>query len=110
MPWRPGAPARCKRASCSASGLAVGLFRSGDRLLAIPDVCSHEFALLSNGCEEGGIIERPLHQARFDLATGKSPGPPAERDIAVFELRVEGDEIYVSLPDGQTDETLTRGG
>lgn len=52
----------------------------------------------------------PLHQARFDLATGKYLGPPAEHDIAVFELRVEGDEIYVSLPDGQTDEMLTRGG
>lgn len=91
-------------------GLAVGLFRVGDRLLAVHDICSHEYALLSKGYQEGGIVECPLHQARFDLATGKCLGPPAERDIPVFELRVAGDEIFVGLPEGQTDEALTRGG
>jgi nitrite reductase/ring-hydroxylating ferredoxin subunit len=89
-------------------GLAVGLFRVGDRLLAVHDICSHEYALLSKGYQEGGIIECPLHQARFDLATGQCLGPPAECDIQVFELRLEGDEVYVSLPEGQTDQTLTR--
>ena len=91
-------------------GLAVGLFRIGDRLLAVHDICSHEYALLSKGYQEGGIVECPLHQARFDLVTGRCLGPPAERDIAAFALRLEGDEVFVSLPEGQTDETLTRRG
>ncbi|MGO8919611.1 MAG: non-heme iron oxygenase ferredoxin subunit [Stellaceae bacterium] len=91
-------------------GLAVGLFRVGERLLAVHDICSHEYALLSKGYQEGGIVECPLHQARFELATGRCLGPPAERDIRVFELRVEGDEVSVNLPEGQTDQTLTRSG
>lgn len=89
--------------------LSVGVFRCGDRLRAVHDICSHEYALLSSGFQEDGIVECPLHLARFDLATGKCLGPPAERDVTVFELRIEGDEVYVSLPDGQTDETLAGG-
>jgi nitrite reductase/ring-hydroxylating ferredoxin subunit len=102
---REGAPLGVK-----LGGLAVGLFRAGDRLLAVHDICSHEYAALSQGYQEGGVVECPLHQARFDLATGKCLGPPAERDIPIFELRVEGDEIYVRLPDGETDERLMRRG
>jgi 3-phenylpropionate/trans-cinnamate dioxygenase ferredoxin component len=89
-------------------GLSIGLFRVDGRLLAIHDICSHEYALLSSGWQEGAVVECPLHQARFDLATGKCLGPPAERDLAVFDLRVEGDDIEVLLPEGETDQTLTR--
>lgn len=87
-------------------GLSVGIFRVGERLLAVHDICSHEYALLSGGYQEGGVIECPLHQARFDLATGKCLAPPAERDLAVFPLKVEGDEVYVELPAGASDRAL----
>jgi 3-phenylpropionate/trans-cinnamate dioxygenase ferredoxin subunit len=89
-------------------GISVGLFRLGDRLVALHDICSHEYALLSKGWQEAGSVECPLHQARFDLATGRCLGPPAERDLAVFELKVEGDDVLVLLPEGESDETLVR--
>jgi len=89
-------------------GLSVGIYRLGDRLLAMHDVCSHEYALLSTGYQEGGAVECPLHLARFDLATGQCLAPPAEHDLAVFRVKVEGGDVYVELPEGATDETLMR--
>lgn len=87
-------------------GVSVGLYRVGDRLFALHDICSHEYALLSKGWQEGAVIECPLHQARFDLATGRCLGPPAERDLAAFAVRLAGDEVEVLLPEGESDQSL----
>jgi len=90
-------------------GLSIGIFRVGDRLRAVHDICSHEYALLSGGYQEDGAVECPLHQARFDLATGKCLAAPAERDLTVFAVKVEEGEVYVEVPEGASDEGLTRG-
>ena len=47
---------------------------------------------------EGCIVECALHQAKFDLRTG-SGGPPATSAVRVHEVKVEGDDILISLPD-----------
>jgi nitrite reductase/ring-hydroxylating ferredoxin subunit len=71
----------------------------GGEFHATSNVCSHEFALLSDGWLENGCIECPLHAAQFDVRTGKASGPPAETDIAVYPIKVEGDDLLVQLPD-----------
>ncbi len=70
----------------------------GGEFHATSNVCSHEFALLSDGWLENGCIECPLHAAQFDVRTGKAMGPPAEADIAVYPTKVEGDDLLVQLP------------
>src|SRR5689334_23328640 len=79
-------------------GLSVGLYRVGERCYAVHDVCTHEYALLSKGYQEGAVVECPLHQARFDVATGRCLALPATRDLATFEVRLEGDDVLVKLP------------
>jgi len=78
----------------------VCVVRLEDQIYAINDVCTHEFALLSEGFVEDGEIECPLHQARFDLKTGKCTALPAEEDVASYPVKVEGDQVYVGLPKG----------
>ena len=82
------------------SGRAIGLFRASGGYYAIDDVCTHEFALLSDGFVEGCEVECPLHMARFDLRTGKAMSPPADQDVATFPVRVEGTDIYVGVQEG----------
>jgi nitrite reductase/ring-hydroxylating ferredoxin subunit len=53
---------------------------------------------MSDGWLEDGEIECPLHAAKFDVRTGKAMCAPAEKDLAVYELRVEGDDLLVKLP------------
>jgi len=76
----------------------IALFKVGDEVLATENVCPHAFALLSDGFVEDGQVECPLHAARFDIKTGKCLAPPAEDDIACYEVKVEGGEVFVKLP------------
>ncbi len=64
---------------------------------ASDNVCTHAFALLTDGWLEGCIIECPLHAGRFDLRNGAGLGAPIEHDLAVYPVRVEGDDVLVLL-------------
>lgn len=70
----------------------------GGEFRATDNVCSHEYALLSEGWVENGCIECPLHAAQFDIRTGKAMSAPADEDIAVYEVKVEGEDLLVALP------------
>jgi nitrite reductase/ring-hydroxylating ferredoxin subunit len=78
--------------------VAIGLTRIDGEIYAIDDICSHEYALLSQGFLEGCEIECPLHQARFDVRSGKCLLEPAERDLCTFAVKVEGGEVFVQIP------------
>ena len=73
----------------------IALYRLNGQVHAIDDVCTHEFALLSQGFVEHGAIECPLHQARFDIATGRCLAPPATVDLRRYAVRIEGNDVYV---------------
>lgn len=75
----------------------VGVFRLGDRLYALEDICPHAYALLSSGFIDGETIECPLHQACFHIPTGKCTSPPAERDLATYPVKIEGDRVFVQV-------------
>ena len=62
---------------------------------AIQDVCGHRHETLSKGTLWGYVIECPLHFACFDVRTGKLISGPASADVPTYEVRVEGDTVYV---------------
>jgi 3-phenylpropionate/trans-cinnamate dioxygenase ferredoxin subunit len=69
----------------------------GDDFRATDNICSHEYALLSDGWLEDGCIECPLHAARFDVKTGKALCAPAETNLQVFEVKVEGADLLLKM-------------
>lgn len=76
-------------------GVPVCLVNAAGTVCAVQDTCTHEEASLSEGWLEGAVVECPLHQATFDLRTGKSLTPPATEDLQVFDVEVDGDDIRV---------------
>jgi 3-phenylpropionate/trans-cinnamate dioxygenase ferredoxin subunit len=56
----------------------IVVYRLEDGLFSTDNVCTHEFALLSEGWLENGTIECPLHGALFDVKTGRVERGPAE--------------------------------
>jgi nitrite reductase/ring-hydroxylating ferredoxin subunit len=62
---------------------------------ALRDVCGHRNAPLSRGRLEGCIVECPLHFAQFDMRTGKYIDGPYSADVPIYEVRVEGDTVYL---------------
>lgn len=75
----------------------IALYRSEGEYFATENVCTHAFALLSDGFLEDGCIECPLHQARFDIRTGKALCAPATQDVRTYPLRVDGEDILVGI-------------
>jgi len=73
----------------------LALFRSGGAFHVTDNVCTHQYALLTDGYVEDGCVECPLHQAQFDLRTGEAKCAPATQPIRVYPVRVEGTDVFV---------------
>ena len=81
-------------------GYPVCLVRSAGNVYALRDECTHESVPLSEGEVTDGAIECWLHGSRFELATGRVLSPPATKPVAVFPVRVDGEDVYVLLAPG----------
>ncbi len=66
---------------------------------ALNDVCTHEEFSLSDGEVWGLDVECPQHGSRFNLQTGKVTGLPAVIPAKTYQVRVEGSDIWVEVPD-----------
>lgn len=63
----------------------------------IEDVCTHDGGSLDQGCLLGDIIECPRHGGRFNVASGRAVRMPAVAPVETFDVKVEDDEIMISL-------------
>ncbi len=75
----------------------IAVIRLTDGIFAVNNVCSHEYALLSDGFCEDGKLECPLHQACFDIRSGRALTAPATIAIATYEVKCEGGEVFVRV-------------
>ena len=87
------APGRMKWVA--VDGERVVLANIDGSFCALRDVCGHRHAPLSRGRLVGHLIECPLHFAQFDVRTGELVNGPVSTPIPTYEVRVEGDTIYV---------------
>lgn len=71
-------------------------FAEGD-VHCIDDTCTHEDYSLADGWLDGCQVECTLHNAKFDLRTGRA-SPPASRPVAVHPVEVVDAEVFVALP------------
>jgi 3-phenylpropionate/trans-cinnamate dioxygenase ferredoxin subunit len=81
----------------SVDDVAVAVVRDGDDWYAVYDECSHAAIPLSEGEVEGNQIECWLHGSMFDLRTGKPTNLPATEPVAIYPVRVEGDDVLVDV-------------
>ncbi|AZG06813.1 non-heme iron oxygenase ferredoxin subunit [Pigmentiphaga sp. H8] len=99
MTWHPVARAADigpdEALPVEAGGRAIALIAIDGRICAVDDVCTHEFAMLSDGLVEDGCIECPLHQARFRIDTGARVSGPECAGLSVYETKVDAGTVYV---------------
>ena len=77
--------------------LPVAVVRVGGEVFALHDVCSHEEVPLSEGDVYDHTVECWLHGSCFDLRTGNPTGPPATEPVPTYQVKIQGDDLYVSL-------------
>lgn len=78
-------------------GDLVGLYRVGDDVYALGDVCTHEEAYLTEGDfdEEELEVECPLHGSRFNVVDGSVRILPATKPESTYEVKIDGDVVLV---------------
>ena len=77
----------------------IALVRIGDDFYAVGDRCSHADFSLSEGeiWPDELEIECWKHGSTFSLKTGEPQSLPATRPVPVYDVRVEGDQVWVEL-------------
>ena len=75
----------------------IAVYNVEGEIYATDNICTHAFALLTDGFLDGDIIECPLHGGCFNVKTGEGQGAPISEDIKTYPVRVNGDTIEVNV-------------
>jgi 3-phenylpropionate/trans-cinnamate dioxygenase ferredoxin component len=78
-------------------GDEVAIVQTGGEVFAIRDWCSHAAVPLSEGEVDGYTVECWLHGSCFDLRTGQPTSMPATVPVPVYPVKIEGDDVLVSI-------------
>ncbi|AUT65534.1 MULTISPECIES: non-heme iron oxygenase ferredoxin subunit [Paraburkholderia] len=80
-----------------AGGREIALYSVDGEVYATDNICTHGHARLCDGFLEGGEIECPLHQGRFDVRTGKAMCAPLTDDLRSFPVRIVDARVIVQI-------------
>lgn len=79
-------------------GLEVAVVSHEGRFHAFSGRCPHAGYLLNyTRIRPDNRILCSSHLAWFDLETGKVLGGPTDRDLLLYRVRIEGDDVLVSV-------------
>jgi len=67
----------------------------GGKFYAISNSCTHRGGPLNEGELEDGNVVCPWHGGQFNVATGKVVSPPPMKDVASFDVRVDGGTVLL---------------
>lgn len=76
----------------------LALYNVSGEVFATDNVCTHAYALLTDGWLDNNIIECPLHGGQFNVCTGKAVLTPVEVDLRTYPVRLVEGRIEVQLP------------
>ncbi len=75
------------------NGEFIALFRKGEQVFALDDICPHEGGSLGEGEIEDGCVLCPLHAWSFDIETGECRNMPGV-DVDTIPVYVRDGVVY----------------
>jgi nitrite reductase/ring-hydroxylating ferredoxin subunit len=84
-------------ADATVGDKSIAVYNIDGEFFATDNVCTHAFAILTDGWLDGDVIECPLHGGRFEVKTGKGLGPPIPCDLKTYPTRLVGDDVEIDL-------------
>ncbi len=79
------------------NGSHILLSKIGGEVSAVSGTCTHEETDLGLGFVIEDRVVCPLHLSQFDLRTGQVMNPPATVPLQRFNVKIEGDTIFVEV-------------
>lgn len=75
----------------------IALYNVDGNYYATNNVCTHAFALLTDGWLDDAVIECPLHSALFDVRTGEVLSGPAECALKTYTVRALESSVEILI-------------
>ena len=75
----------------------IAVYRIGDEFFVVKNICPHEGNPLHNAAPENGAAVCRAHGWRFDLRSGQCLRGDRETRVAVYPVRIDGDQVLVNL-------------
>ncbi len=75
----------------------IAIYNVDGEFYATSNICTHGFASMVDGFQEGDAIECPLHGGRFDIKSGRALCAPVTEDLRTFEVKVNDGRVYVKV-------------
>ncbi|MEA2370868.1 MAG: nitrite reductase small subunit [Solirubrobacteraceae bacterium] len=86
-------------------GRRVAVFQTRNGWYALDQRCPHKGGPLTDGIVADGCVTCPLHDRRFDLATGRCHGDDLQ--VRVYAVEVHDGEVWVDESATAVDDTRT---
>ncbi|MGF6875168.1 anthranilate 1,2-dioxygenase ferredoxin subunit AndAb [Paraburkholderia sp. MM5477-R1] len=75
----------------------IAIFRLGEEVFALNDLCTHGHARLSEGYVEDGCVECPLHQGLIDIRSGAPRCAPVTEGVRSFPIRIVDGRVEIHV-------------
>lgn len=79
------------------NGYRIAIYRIGEKLYAIEDICPHMGAFLSNGYCEGSRAVCPWHNWQFDLESGECVTNDNGLTVQTFPIKEVDNQILLAM-------------
>ena len=86
----------------TAGGERIAVFRDGDQIGALSNVCAHQNGPIGEGCILNGLVTCPWHGYEYRLEDGCAP-PPFTEKLATYRVRIRDGIVEIdpnALPPG----------
>lgn len=84
----------CARIVVPPQGERIAVFRYGNKVSAVSNVCRHQGGPLGEGRIVDGCVTCPWHGFQFSPETGRSP-PPYDDKIATYRTKIQNGIVFV---------------
>lgn len=79
---------------------ALAVYIVGNDYFVTDNMCTHGNAMLTDGYQDGGIIECPFHGGSFEIATGAAKAFPCQVPIKTYPAIIDDGWVTIDQPEG----------
>ncbi|PRF65889.1 (2Fe-2S)-binding protein [Burkholderia multivorans] len=78
---------------------ALAVYNVGGEIFVTDNTCTHGNAMLTDGYQDGGIIECPFHGGSFEIATGAVKAFPCQVPLKTYAVTIEDGWVTIDKPE-----------
>jgi nitrite reductase/ring-hydroxylating ferredoxin subunit len=87
-------PDKCARIVAAPGGERIAVFRDGEQIGAVTNLCAHQNGPIGEGRIIDGCVTCPWHGYQYRLADGCAP-PPFTEKLVTYRVRVNRGTVEV---------------